>query len=81
MKDSDPNFPRSPWWFTDDPARGVGFRLFRSLDPIDKDTIVKFWEANAEDARGDIQSRLDEGRGVLGLVDPTLPAAIKELEN
>lgn len=80
-KDSDPNFPRSPWWFTDDPARGVGFRLFRSYKPIDDETMVKFWEANAEDARGDIQSRLDEGRGVLGLVDPSLPDAIQQGEN
>jgi formylglycine-generating enzyme required for sulfatase activity len=80
-KESDPNFPKSPWWFTDDPARGVGFRIVRSLKSLPPATISKFWEASAEDVLSDVQSRLDGGRGVLGLVDPTLPQAIKELEN
>lgn len=79
-KDSDPNFPKSPWWFTDDPARGVGFRVFRSFKLLDDQTITKFWEASAEDVLSDVQSRLRGGRGVLGLVDPTLPEAIAELE-
>lgn len=79
-KSSDPNFPRSPWWFTDDPARGVGFRLFRSYKPLAKDQIAKFWEANADDAKGDIESRLDSGRGGLGLVDDELVQAIEGLD-
>ncbi len=79
-KESDPNFPKSPWWFTDDPARGVGFRVFRSLQPQNRETITKFWEPSAEDVISDVQSRLDGGRGVLGLVDPSLPKAIAELE-
>ncbi len=80
-KESDPNFPKSPWWFTDDPARGVGFRVFRSAKPLNEETINKFWEASAEDVLSAVQSRLDGGRGVLGLVDPSLPKAIAELEN
>jgi formylglycine-generating enzyme len=79
-KDSDPNFPRSPWWFTDDPARGVGFRLFRSYKPLDDEKINKFWEANAEDAKDDIDSRLSTGRGGLGLVDDELVKAIEGLD-
>ncbi len=79
-KESDPNFPRSPWWFTDDPARGVGFRLFRSYQPLSPDKITKFWEANADDAKGDIESRLSSGRGGLGLVDEKLVEAIKNLD-
>ena len=59
----------------------MGFRLFRSLEPLDNDTITKFWEPSAEDVHDDVQSRLDGGRGVLGLVDPTLPKALEELEN
>tara|TARA_R110002049_G_scaffold2750_8_gene22313 strand:+ start:273051 stop:274253 length:1203 start_codon:yes stop_codon:yes gene_type:complete len=77
-KGEDPNFPRSPWWFTSDPARGVGFRIFRSYQPLPRDTITKFWEASAEDAIADIDSRLIGGRGGLGWVDPTLPDAVKE---
>ncbi len=79
-KEEDPNFPRSPWWFTSDPARGVGFRIFRSYQPLPKEKITKFWEATAEDVVGDVQSRLDGGRGGLGFVDKSLPAAIQQLQ-
>ena len=80
-KEEDPNFPLSPWWFTSDPARGVGFRLFRSQKPLNRETIQKFWEPTAEDVVDDVESRIQSGRGGLGLVDPKLPAAIKEIEN
>lgn len=76
-KDSDPNFPRSPWWFTDDPARGVGFRLFRSYETLDKEKITKFWEASAANTLHEVESRVLGGRGGYGLVDPELPALIK----
>jgi formylglycine-generating enzyme len=76
-KDSDPNFPRSPWWFTDDPARGVGFRLFRSYERLDKDTISKFWEASAPNTIEEVETRVLTGRGGYGLVDPQLPEIIK----
>ena len=79
-KEEDPNFPKSPWWFTSDPSRGVGFRLFRSLTPLGDETITKFWEANAEEVKDDVQARLLGGRGGLGLVDETLPEAIKNAE-
>jgi len=80
-KVEDPNFPKSPWWFTSDPARGVGFRLFRSYKPLEKEKIVKFWEANAQDVKEDVESRLIGGRGGLGLVDKELPEAIKQMED
>lgn len=78
-KSEDPNFPRSPWWYTSDPARGVGMRVFRSYQPLDDKTIAKFWETSSEETADDVQSRVDEGRGGFGLVDPELPAAIEEL--
>lgn len=77
-KSEDPNFPRSPWWYTSDPARGVGFRLFRSYTPLSKEKLAKFWEPQAEDVQLDVQSRLDGGRGGLGLVDEDLPKAIRD---
>ena len=76
-KEEDPNFPKSPWWFTNDPARGVGFRLFRSYKPLSDQVIDKFWKANAEDVVDDVEARLLGGRGVVGQVDETLPEAIK----
>ena len=79
-KEEDPNFPKSPWWFTSDPARGVGFRLFRSFQPLNSETIARFWEANAQDVKDDVESRLLGGRGGLGLVDKSLPEAIQARE-
>ncbi|MEL6110246.1 MAG: formylglycine-generating enzyme family protein, partial [Planctomycetota bacterium] len=78
-RSEDPNFPRSPWWLTTDPSRGVGFRVFRSYKPLPEATIAKFWEAQADDTKLDVQSRLDGGRGGMGLVDKDLPTAIEAI--
>ena len=48
-KAEDPNIPLSPWWYTDDPARGIGFRIVRSYDPLDETLAQKFWEIDNED--------------------------------
>jgi len=77
-KEEDPNFPRSPWWFTSDPARGVGFRLFRSYEKLDQETISKFWEASAPNTINEVETRVLNGRGGYGLVDQSLPKAIAE---
>lgn len=79
-KDNDPCFPQSPWWLTSDPARGVGFRLFRSYRPLDRSTITKFWQPQDRDVQRDVESPLKDGRSALGPVDPGLPAAIKQIE-
>lgn len=79
-KEYDPNLPRSPWWFTTDPARGVGFRLLRPADAMSREAIEEFWKIDCEDIRYDVDDRLNEGRGVLGLADKDLPAAVKALE-
>ena len=79
-KEEDPNFPLSPWWFTSDPARGVGFRLFRSHKPLSNEIITKFWEPSDQDVIDDVESRILDGRGGYGLVDPELPAALKALK-
>lgn len=76
-KGEDPNFPLSPWWYTDDPARGIGFRIFRGYQPIDDQTILKFWDIDNEDIQLDVEARLDEGRGVLTPIDPALADQIK----
>jgi formylglycine-generating enzyme required for sulfatase activity len=71
----DPNLPRSPWWFTDEPALAVGFRLVRPLKPADVETRAKWWEVDNEVLGQAVEDRLNEGRGALGLVDPELPGA------
>ncbi|EGF27754.1 formylglycine-generating enzyme family protein [Rhodopirellula baltica] len=77
-KNEDPNFPKSPWWFTDDPSRGVGFRLFRSLEPLGREALKNFWEPTALETVDDVESRISGGRGGWGLVDKDLPEAAKE---
>ena len=79
-KEYDPNLPRSPWWYTTDPARGVGFRLLRALKPLPRNEIEDFWKIDAEDIQYDVGDRLSEGRGVSGLADKDLPQAILDLQ-
>ncbi len=80
-REYDPNLPKSPWWFTTDPARGVGFRLVRTLQPLSREQIEEVWKIDNEDTEFDVKDRLAEGRGVMGLVDKDLPKAIKALED
>lgn len=80
-KMEDPNLPLSPWWFTSDPTRGVGFRMVRPLTaPADKELKEKFWKADDEETRDGVNNRLQEGRGGMGLVDKDLPAAIDAMK-
>ena len=76
----DPNRPRSPWWYTTDPARGVGFRLLRARKPLPRAEIEEFWKIGSEDIEFDVDSRIQGGRGVFWLVDKDLPQAILDLE-
>lgn len=78
-KDKDPNVPLSPWWFTTTPATGVGMRLVRPLrTPDSREAQEKYWEADHEDIELDVEWRIDnEGRGARGVVDESLPDAIK----
>jgi formylglycine-generating enzyme required for sulfatase activity len=80
-KTEDPNLPLSPWWFTSDPTRGIGFRLVRPLaEPATREAKERFWAIDAPETRDAVDNRMSEGRGVSGLVDRDLPAAIKELK-
>jgi formylglycine-generating enzyme required for sulfatase activity len=77
---SDPNAPLSPWWYTEDPSMGVGMRLVRPLAPLASANDERLWEADVEDLRFDVETRLDEGRGALGIADPDLPRALELLQ-
>ena len=79
-KSEDPNLPLSPWWFTSDPSRSVGFRVVRPLKELPKEEMDPFWEFDVEEIEFDVQIRLEGGRGVLGVVDKELPAAVQSLE-
>jgi hypothetical protein len=76
-KDVDPNLPKSPWWYTEEPALGVGMRLVRPLEVPDVATRRRWGDADLDSIRADTSDRLLQGRGARGLVDPTLPEELK----
>ena len=78
---SDPNIPLSPWWFTEEPATGVGMRIVRPLMPISAEEKNRAWEADVDDIRQDLRDRLREGRGAMGIADENLPAAVEAAES
>ena len=80
-KGSDPNYPQSPWWYTDSPGLGTGFRIIRPLKaPESRKAQEAFWDAGLDIIMEDAKNRIEEnGRGSLGYVDPKLPKAIKKL--
>ena len=80
-KSWDPNLPLSPWWLTTNPARGIGFRIIRPLREITREAMEEYWKIDHEHISYDVSDRLEEGRGVQGLVDPNLPDAIRTLES
>ena len=77
----DPNLPVSPWWFTEDPSTGVGFRILRPLAPMDSELKPKVWDADIEKIRQDVADRLKEGRGTRSAADSRLSGALQELES
>jgi formylglycine-generating enzyme required for sulfatase activity len=80
-RDYDPNSPKSPWWFASELAQDVGFRLVRPYQAPPRAERGKYWDADIKSIRRVTDHRIDnEGRGERGIVDPTLPAAIKSLE-
>ena len=81
-KEQDPNQPQSPWWYTDSPGTGTGFRLFRPLE-VPKTLAAKnaFWKPDNETIVLNAESRIDgNGRGALGKVDTKLVNEIKALK-
>ena len=81
-KTDDPNLPASPWWFTTAPATGVGFRIMRPLQPPNKvEEREQFWRADVEEIREDVELRIyDQDSGAIGIVDRTLPQAMRDLK-
>jgi hypothetical protein len=76
----DPNLPLSPWWYTNDPARGVGFRLVRPLDPPEGKQLARYWDADVAETRDDVATRLKDQKGIEGVINPSLPEVIRQLE-
>jgi len=79
-QETDPEFPKSPWWHSDDPTRGVGFRLMRPLHELPRNKMVRFWEPDVEQTIDAIEETSKVGKGRYGIVDPKLPEIIKKFQ-
>ncbi|RLS66555.1 MAG: formylglycine-generating enzyme family protein [Planctomycetota bacterium] len=77
-KDIDPNLPKSPWWYTEEPALGIGMRIVRPLNVPDKAQRRRWWNADIDSIRADTNGRILQGRGARGIVDPQLPDEVKK---
>ena len=75
-QNEDPDYPKSPWWYTDSPATGVGFRLIRPLnEPKSREKMEQFWVPQDESMKNAMSRSQDGGRGATGIVDAQLPMA------
>ena len=80
-KEQDPNGPLSPWWFTEDPTRGIGFRVVRPLAAPKNADRSRYWKIYDELVLEDVQNRLYiDGRGIVGPSGPTVPKALEQLQ-
>lgn len=76
-KESDPNLPLSPWWYTEEPSLGVGMRLLRPAVAPPVGEQARWWNPDLESIAADTADRLQQGRGARGIVDPGLPDEAK----
>jgi formylglycine-generating enzyme required for sulfatase activity len=77
-KYDDPNVPKSPWWYTREPALGVGMRVMRPFKAPPLDQQLRWWNADVESIVLDTADRLTSGKGGRGIVDPQLPQEAKQ---
>ena len=74
-KGEDPQSPLSPWWLTDTPGLGVGFRLIRPLDaPKTVEAKDKFWKPDHQDIASEVIRRK-----TLGTADEKLPEEMRKV--
>lgn len=70
--EEDPTLPTSPWWYTSNLARKVGFRIVRSARPLPPSMIQKFWDNAIVELQDDINESLHNESGGVGLPVPEL---------
>ena len=80
-KGCDPQRPRSPYWYTDTPGLGIGFRLIRPLEvPATLAQKDEFWKPDNEAIISNAKARAEnKGLGALGTADEKLPAEMAKV--
>ena len=81
-KEEDPNYPKSPWWYTGEEGLGAGMRLVRPFKtPETKSEKLTFWDADVPAISRDANNRIDSnGRGAIGIVDQQLDEDMAAIE-
>ena len=81
-KEEDPNYPKSPWWYTGEEGLGAGMRLVRPFKtPETKAEKLTFWDADVPAISRDANNRIDSnGRGAIGIVDQQLDEDMAAIE-
>jgi formylglycine-generating enzyme required for sulfatase activity len=81
-KEEDPNYPKSPWWYTGEEGLGAGMRLVRPFKtPKTKAEKLTFWDADVPAIFRDANNRIDSnGRGAIGIVDQQLDEDMAAIE-
>ncbi len=81
-KEEDPNYPKSPWWYTGYEGLGVGMRIVRPWNTdVSPEQKQLYWDADLDLIREVAYSRIDSnGRGALGKVDEELDEDLAKLK-
>lgn len=80
LRSYDPNTPKSPWWFANDDALDIGFRILRPYVVPQREVQETYWQADVARIQEVADLRIDqEGRGERGVVDPALVEAAERL--
>ncbi len=82
-KEEDPNYPKSPWWYTGEEGLGAGMRLVRPYKtPKTQLEKLAFWDADVPAISRDADNRIESnGRGAIGIVDQQLDEDIAAIED
>ncbi|MBL8809119.1 MAG: formylglycine-generating enzyme family protein [Planctomycetaceae bacterium] len=67
LNEYDPEVPYSAHWLASEAARGIGFRVVRSLEPEPPEVIARFWNPVPEQAE-DLEERIKGGRNTIGVL-------------
>ena len=78
--DEEPMIPPSPTWLASYVQREIGFRIARPLNPPPIKSHGKYWDADVDELMKAVAEYSSNGHSYKGIVDPRLPASIKQLK-
>lgn len=76
---ADADTPTSSGWFSGYEGQQVGFRIVRPLEVPSRQERNRYWDAQVESVKRDLEERRGRYFNIVGVVDAKLPAAIKNL--